>query len=382
MIRDVVKNIYASLWRLCGGGWNRYIVLEEEGDSFFATKVSLHERRGVLRVSRRTSKIPLAEVKKSILPVSSCVVGLSSSSAVTIEDIVAVERSSATDKILKEELEHLLFQGLWKFLNEHRPHAGKRLDVPESKTVLANIEIIDAGVDGKSVSRVLHTCGKKISFRLRGTFVSESKLEFFESLHERFSAQVFATECGAGLAFFGKTHFPKKKAVVISGREKTNIFSVKENMLSFKKSVLWGTEKILAVIEKEYSVSRDVALSLLKMYLSEEMSPKMLASFRLFIRREIGVFEGLVLKAVSRRDGLLVIFTSISPLFIRSFVSETRIVGVSLRDILKRSGWEIQGASDSVPPALVLLPMSHPEYPELMDALERRARWITSRKRI
>jgi len=370
--------MFGILRRLARRGGKRYLAFEESEGLFFATRVVVRKNK----ISEISKKQRVSEMRKPLFPPDLCIVGLDSDSAFTLEDKISVERGSSGN-ISKEEEEHVIFQGLWKFLNENRRSAARQFDIPDSKVVLANIGIDRMRMDGTLVPRMVGTAGRVVELVFRGTFVPETSVALLEEMHKTFSTSVFVVESDAALALLA--HEKGRNTVAVCKRNESRIFSSKKDAFLEIKGLKWGTERIFEIIQKEFEVSRSFAEELLNLYARDDLSEKMRALLRTPVRKEFLNFSEKILRMgegkKARRDDAFVFFASPSPLFSDLFEEETGIQGGNIGEVLKNRTWE-STTKPSTATVLGAYAASHTEHPSLQKSLERRARWISSWRKV
>jgi hypothetical protein len=228
----------------------------------------MREGKKTLKISNKISGVNIQEFKKPLVKADRLICGLDSVSATTLKDSIDVKRNQ-NGEITEKEFEHLIYQGLWNFLNLNRPWIATKMKTKESDLILAHIEIIKIELDHHSVINPTGFSGEVVSFYLQGTFVSHETMPFLRTLRS-WSEHMIICEEGAALAH---NILGEETDIAAFCRENsTEIFLAGEQKIFYLDEIPLGMKHLASFIEEKFSVEESVAKELIVYYTQHGVS--------------------------------------------------------------------------------------------------------------
>lgn len=229
----------------------------------------IKEDKKTLRIFNKILGSNIQEFKKPLLKADRLICGLDSKSATTLKDFVDVKRNKKEDDITEKELEHLIFQGLWNFLNLNRPWIAQKMKTKESDLILANIEIVSIELDGNKVINPMGFSGEMVSFCFQCTFIPREIMPSMETLNT-WSQNMMICEEGAALSYFMLGD--EIDVTAFCREESTEIFFAGERRVSYIDEIPLGMKHLSSFLVEKFGVGPDVAEELVVYYTQHGVS--------------------------------------------------------------------------------------------------------------
>ncbi len=363
---------------------DNYLLLEERNGGFDVTQAALDaERKKITTFERRTVK-NLNAVRRRWRRPAKVIFALGGRKAATIESVLDVRRDDPSARIAEEELDQLVFKGLWEFLNRYRSWAGKKLKAPDVDLILSDIQVRDVALDRRRLFNPVGFDGREISFRLRGTFTVRSVLP----LTARFRSwgEVIVLESGSVL---GGSAPDEDYWFVLPGEEGTRIYRRRMEESAFAGEIPWSTRSLSEGLKKELSLDDAALAEFVRRYEAGEISERFKRLTESFLNeglRSLG--EAVHSFTFGKRSGgrPKVYFHIPSPFTPRPDWLK-RLGGEFLRldERLERENFTLETKKDAAgfspvrdqtTLALLLYSYDAPKYSFLNGVLHRRARWL------
>ncbi len=253
------------------------VVLRKTGTGLEIIEGFIKERGKTLHIFNKISGSNIQEFKKPLLKADRLIYGLDSKSATTLKDFIDVKRNRKENAITERELEHLIFQGLWNFLNLNRPWIARKMETKESDLILANIEIVGIELDGNKVINPTGFPGETVSFCFQGTFIPREIMPFTETLRA-WSQNMTICEEGAALSHFMLGD--EMDVTAFCREEATEIFFAGERKVCYIDEIPLGTKHLLSFLVEKFSVNEEVAEELMIYYTQHGVSKHLEHFFR------------------------------------------------------------------------------------------------------
>ena len=274
LISVIIKLVFGLLWnkisRLIKKGQERFLVIEQIDESLEATFAKINPKQKKITLLKRKKIKNLSQLKKPFFLLDKLILGLDSNHSTTIESVVCLKRSRPQEIINEAELDHLVFKGLWEFLNHYRSWTAKKMKVSDLDLILAGIEVREVSLGMHRVFNPLGFKGADFFLRLRGTFVPRSIIELISPLKNW--TKSFVVVEGANIV---SVSIPEETDFVVhTAKATTSIFSLSDEERIFAREFNWGFSRILAAVGKNFGVEDDIAHKILHKFISHEVSPK------------------------------------------------------------------------------------------------------------
>lgn len=376
-IRDYVLGLFRYNTERC-------VVVEQSDNLFVVNEAIINELDKKIQIINSSTAKNIGEIKPPLLYRNNhLILALNSESATTIEGVVCIKRVSLREPITEGELEQLVFQGFWEFLNTNRIFASKKMQIADLDLLLANFEIIDLFVGKYRVVNPIGLVSGPIIMRVRGTFVPRNLIDDVVKL-KKMAYNITVLERDAALSTIVSG---KQNLAGFCKNKETSIFLAHENKIIFENKINWGVSNLTRVIANDFSVDEDVANIILSRYLQDGVSKKMLLRLSKITQKEISNFvnmlyakhKGLTNKT-SRNAILNLYFPFFAPKIHKWFDKKRSIQTKSFEENLDKLDFSMYG--NTVPPhtkALILYTKLRPKYEVLNNLLKRRARWLIAR---
>lgn len=350
------------------------------------TEGFIKEEKKELRIFNKVFGTRIDEFKKPFLKADRLICGLGSDLATTLRETVDVARKDEKEEISEKELEHLIFQGLWNFLNNNRLWISEKMKTKETDLVLAHMEVISMELDGHSVIHPAGFSGKTLSICFQGTFISRETMKLVSSLHS-WSQKVLVCEEGAALAHFVSEN-EKNEIAAFCHEESTAIFFAGENKLFYLDEISLGMKHLSSFVQEKFGVSGETAEKLIVYYaqhgVSKHLERLFKEQFNSFVSDLFSEIEGALSKnkKVKSEKGKMIIHLNFN-----YAVSESRrilnktVKGTMnvLEKKLGHSGFSIfpeEEKSNISTAGLFVYPFTQHTLAFANQLLHRRAKWL------
>lgn len=380
----VKKRIFDHILGLFRYDVERYAVVEQSDNLFVVTEATVNELDKKIQILSTLTAKTISEIKSPLFYRNNqLILALNSESATTIESVVCVKRMSLREPITEGELEQLVFQGFWEFLNANRIFASKKMQIADLDLLLADFEIADLSVGKYRVINPIGLVGGPIIIRFRGTFVPRNLIDDIVKL-KKITYNITVLERGAALSTIiaGKQHLAG-----FCENKKTIIFLAHENKIAFESKINWGVLNLIHTIADVFSVDENVASIILNLYLQDKISKKMSLRLSKITQKEISNLINMIyaehkeLTSGALRNVILNLhFPFSTPKIHKWFDKKRAIQTKSFEENLNKLEFSIYGEAASLhTKALILYANLRPKYEILNNLLKRRAKWLIAR---
>jgi len=360
------------------------LVIEEIGNHFEVTYARIDAAGKEIFIRKRKKTKNLNRLKKPFFLLDKLVLALGSSRATTIESSVYLRRSKPNEIINEAELDHMIFRGLWEFLNHYRSWAAKKMSVADIDLVLANIEIKDVGLGTHRVFNPLGFKGPDFFLRLRGTFVPRAMLETINRFQSWTKYLAVVEDAGIVSATIPE---PVDLAVH-SDNAKTVVFSLAEAERLYLKEIPWGLMNIITAVSRIFGSDEETARLILNQYLEGRVSKRFDRLIRGAVNKEFKALLGhlaSIYNKAKRKSRPNIHFNfrfTIKPPLLLFGGSKMKLM--NFVKWLELQGYSIEtGHGDAFNQktqqntlALLMHVYQYPHYDFLNQMLRRRAKWL------
>lgn len=202
--------------------------------------------------------------------------------AATVQSVIGLRRPQAAVAINEGELDQLIFKAFWEFLNRYRNWSAQKLGLRDADLILADIGILEVRLGGKKILNPLGFRGSDFVVRLQGTFTSRTALGWLDYLRDRLKG--FSIIENGGL-FYGALS-KGLPAVVFCAEDRTAVFGLKSQEISFRKEVQWGYGNILQEVARIFNLDGETASDLMERYAVGEVSDRVARFFSQLWQRQ------------------------------------------------------------------------------------------------
>ncbi|MDP3953672.1 MAG: hypothetical protein Q8P99_02540 [bacterium] len=193
------------------------------------------------------------------------IIDLGPDKAVTIFSTVRIVRDHPTKALTPVDLENHISQAVWKFYNECREEAAKRLDKSEVDLVLCDARVVGVKIDGHQVINPSGFTGRELEIRLCISMSAERTNEqdlVVEGGSVR--AHILSSESGLDRAYYTEI-----------GERQSHIFCVDAHKIAYLNGFAWGREHIDRAIRERLDLDTDAAYLIYEQFASGAVSEKM-----------------------------------------------------------------------------------------------------------
>jgi hypothetical protein len=366
-------------------GRESYLVIEEIDRHFEVTRAAIDHFEKKIFIEDRKIVDNLGAVKRRRSFFDKIILGLDSGRATTIESDVTLKRIEALSPISDEEIDSLVFRGLWQFLNHYRAWTAKKMGISELDLVLANAEISDVRLGGHRVFNPVGFSSKDFFLKLRGTFVPRSLLPSAERL-KKMGKEMFVFEEPSILT---ASLCRDNDFAVHVGREATTVFIFKEDERLFLKTLPFGSGQILGAIARGLGVDEEMVVLILDKYSKNHVSERFKRVIERHFREQFKVLLDMIRplysKVVAEAKPVTYFSFRFTAPIIDELFSSSRVRLAALDETLRAGGYDIiisRKVRDFSPKlnqstlAFLTFSYEHPQYNLLNQLLRRRAKWL------
>ncbi len=361
----------------------RLLLIAEHEAGFEITRVRIASEGKSVAV---LSSVFVSDARRFFHPLKvgeSIEVALGSAHATTVEASLSLARDNAATIITENEMDHLVFKGLWEFLHQHRAWAAKKMKISDLSLVLASIEVKDVMLGSHHVFNPIGFKGETVTLRLRGTFVARELLPVLERVKSWGTLTVI--EEGVALA----DAIPQDECfVVCADRKTTSVFWKGRGVIRYVEEIAWGTELFAKALGESLGLEYDTAVRILT-YVSERgASPSVMRHCDSVLRKQYdALYDAVHSEALKKKAGVkrAEVFFYFKDMTIPRFLADA-VKGREIRidEYMERAEYSIETKKRTVfDPAMsqttlaLLLSAEHvPKYDFLNQLLLRRARWL------
>jgi len=378
-----IKDFIRGLFKIKA---ENFLVIESIDNRIQAVKAKVDFNRKEIKLKGFKLLGGFGEVRRPIFPIDKVILALDSSEATTIESLIRLKRSRPLKEITEEEMDQLIFRGLWEFLNRYRNWAAKKMGVSDLDLILANIDILDVSLGSHQVFNPLGFKGGELFLRLRGTFVPRVILPMLGNFRKWAKNFVVVEGTSILAAALGEL----ADFVVHSSQLKTTIFSSRNEERAYIKGLSWGGNNLINSFSNELAVDSEVGSRIMERYINNQLSDRVARFIDRLLGEEFKKFlENLEQfyskKAAGHRPIVHFNFRFNLPAYsswLQGFRGQ-RILFDELaaeqgfKIVHHRRGWvrDFLKTNNSIL-ALLTHQYSHPQYEFLNRLLRRRAKWL------
>jgi hypothetical protein len=379
--------MFWKTWNFLQGFWNGhredFLVIEHWNGSYEVTRASRNFKKKEITILERYTAKNLGSVKHPVRKTDKIIFSLRSDEATTAETVVTLKRHDADETINEGEMDQLVYQGFWDFLNRYRAMAAKKMGVSDSDLIMAYIQVREVYIGSNKVFNPIGFKGKELSLRLRGTFVPRGLLDSLNRFKNWGSVFVFE---GAGVP--GPVIKEAGSLIVQVGEDMTTVFRVAEDEQVFEAVCDWGTGLLDKTVVDDLGVDEDSARSILELYFQDEVSAHVKRWLDSRVNKSLNDLSNL-LESVKKRSKMgrpKLYFTFRSP-GLASSPKAGKLGGFPVRidEELERREFVLRkkNAASAFDPrinqntlALLYFKYDLPKFGTLNQLLHRRVRWL------
>jgi len=383
----VIQWLIKTFKRIFGIRQEFCLVVEQFDDHLEAVYARVNNHKKKIKLVKRRKIKNFDKLRKPLAFIDRLVVALDSRHATTLESVVRLKRSKPQEIINEGELDHLVFRGLWEFLNRYRSWVGKKMGISDLDLVLADVQIREVNLGSHKVFNPTGFKGREVLFRFRATFVPRSMADLVSKFRSWASdLLVVENHSIVSLSIPEPTDF-----VVHLAETRTCVFASRPEERLYCKECLWGAKNIPRAIANTFSVDEDVAQAIVGRYLENGVSPKVARIVDALIRSEFRILLDMLNSIYNKRENFLV--RPAIHFNFKSFVprpeylfSNNRLKSVDFANWALREGYSFVGSGKkyfSSPlhqGTVALLQHSYTDahYDFVNRLLKRRVRWLVS----
>ncbi|MEX1014661.1 MAG: hypothetical protein WDZ80_05880 [Candidatus Paceibacterota bacterium] len=363
----------------------KYIVFEESETFLRKVDFNINNKDFILEVINSQKIKSIEELNKQNIKADKIILALKGDKATTVEGSFKIERSTPDSPITESELDNLVFKGLWEFLNKYRTWASNKMGISDLDMTLYGIEVADILIDSHNVIDPVGIKGKNFYIKIKGTFIPRDVLSYVSEFN-----------------FFGKTlEVIEKNSTTSSllsdregfvlncGTEKTELFSIKNNNVSFKKSFDWGLDLLINEVSKLLKTNKQDSKSILNRYFNKRVSSKLKRRIDKSIKPHFKKINDII-KSISLSKKEKIYINIQKNIFENNLKKKKSLNHINFKEILElkelnviinlKEEDEINLNSDYL--ALVGCYIFYsPHYDNLNKILNRRSKWLVPNKK-
>lgn len=404
-VRSIAIGILASGKFLYRSEKIKFVAVDIVENSLRTTRFALYPSRNEI-VFGKIKNFPLAGRDPTIVLEETSrkpsffkpklVIGFDSRQAATVRSVIAFSRSSPKDPIGKAELENVLAQSVWQFLNAYRNWAANKMDLNDFDVILSQLDVRRIILDSRKSLDPIGEKSGSISIELEGTFLPRRVISAIKKLSSRFES-VSAVE----LAFAWSAAVGKPHLLLNWGESKVSCFGHWPDQIIHIHDFKWGKEQLVSALARELGVDAEVAKFIWERYIRKDLSEKFSEFLDKFFLRELSsFFAGLKrlrllspdIHLAKTRNPQPVYMNDISPLpdSIDGYRERGRrhswqLKKIDWREIISNKGLRIRGRNlDAAGTKKCLLSVvaalsdpPPPQYEKFNNLLIQRSRWLT-----
>jgi len=376
-----------KFWDFLKKFWNghreNFLIVEQRNGGCEVTLASRNLKKKELIIKKRFSLKNLSDLRRPLWRIDRIVFSFSSRSATTAESIITLKRSRPDDVINEGEMDQLIYQVFWSFLNRYRSLAAKKMGTTGENMVLAYVQVREVYLGNNRIFNPIGFKGKELSMRLRGTFVPREVLPTLERFKKW--GEIFVFEGGSILTSI----LPDGDNLLVNiGEDTTTVFKSTEEEEVFCASEDWGTNLFAKSAAFDLGVDESTARLIVNWCFEDRVSARVKRHLE---GRFNGDFQKLAdwLDLVKKRSGMnrpkLNFSFRYGPMVSSGYLKKLGGVAVRIDEELARQEVILKsrrGAASFEPPveqetiALLTFEYALPKFDFLNQLLKRRVRWL------
>lgn len=252
---------------------------------------------------------------------------------VTVPAWVKVERSDGRREVDEGELENLISQAVWKFLNFYKSQALAALAISDPEILLANIRILNTRVNNHRVLNPTGFKAKTIDILIEETFINRDLYQTVVSTLSEAVEIVFITQLGVAeslvllrsLGFdreFNVARLLPGAALFLKASSRPRYREgITDPIIQLRQSFDWDNENLTKVISGALPVDESVASDLLKSFIAGNASKKVLAFLKGMLDSEWQRFTKLANRNLNRSETIILSDYDLPAAFLRHPIS-------------------------------------------------------------
>ncbi|PIR87140.1 MAG: hypothetical protein COU11_02030 [Candidatus Harrisonbacteria bacterium CG10_big_fil_rev_8_21_14_0_10_49_15] len=234
------------------------LAVGDEGRAVIKAAVSFTGPLDFALAQKQFQKIRGGKKKKFILT-------FGSSHATTLYTTLNLARENPSAVIDEAELDNLISQAMWKFVDRERPRIADKMAVSDLDVVLADVHVRGIRIDGYKVLNPIGFTAKNIGIAFRQTFLTRAASEFVRATFPGDRVELIG-EAGAIAANVSAIHNDTDLMVARVARATTELFVARGRGCSYWSTLAWGSENLVAYLAAEIGVSKTTAEAIMTRY--------------------------------------------------------------------------------------------------------------------
>lgn len=204
----------------------------------------------------------------------------------TVPAWIKIVRENNKDEITEGELENLISQAVWKFLNFFRPAAVNLLGIGESDILLAGLRNISLKVNGHKVLNPVGFKAKTVEFLIEETFVNRDYYRSLEDILSKKGKIEFISEIGVvdseiilrsfdfDRSFLLFKFLEKSVLVLKSSFNEKFHDGISSSLIERKKNMNWDSSFLSVRLGEKLGLDKETASKLISAFSKKEVSLK------------------------------------------------------------------------------------------------------------
>jgi len=372
----------------------RFVVLEISHNFIRSTNLFVKDNsiklNGIIFKKIETDNIEAILNSLKIPQASKVIILGDDKSVVTFPAWVSVTRNDVKKEIDSGELENIISQAVWKFLNHYQAKAVAKLNVLETEIILANIRILGVRINKHKVLNPIGFKANTIEFLIEQTFINRDLFRLIESKIKPKSDIVFVSQIGV-IESLACVHFFESEdkfnllrllpynSLVLDINPKARFQdNISDPIISLKDSKNFNHQNLLQGIKEFFDIEEATASKIYDLYIEGKASYKMMSFLKDLVHKEWQEFSKSIkyhLKS-KNKNYILADYSLLSDCLIK----EPPLFNViNMKDIIEKAGFNYDlNNSISISTALSGLLGYHysNREDELNKLAERRAKWL------
>jgi len=306
----------------------------------------------------------------------------------TVPAWIRVSRESK-EEIEEAELENLISQAVWKFLNIYRPQAIEALKISETDILLADIRNLRVKINNHKVLNPIGFKAKTIEFLIEETFVDRDYFRAIEDVLPIKSAPAFISQLGVvdSQVIFRSLNFEEPFSLIrfypgnvsIINSESKNKFKgdISESIIKLQGEISWDKDVFISRLSEKLKIDHQSASQIMDAFHSGEVSSKIHKFIKDSISLEWEDFLNKIAKKTSSKQNYIIEDKEL-PNFVYRRKEKPKLIQPDIAKTYKKLGFEV----DNTQPDLFSAISGFIEYyfsfrdDRLNKLARRRAKWL------
>ncbi|MFA5173342.1 MAG: hypothetical protein WC435_03015 [Candidatus Paceibacterota bacterium] len=337
-------------------------------------------------------------LKETNIPSGSKIIIVGASSFVyTVPAWVRVDRMNHKEEINEGEIENLISQAVWKFLNLFRPQAVNLLGIGESDILLSGIRNLSVKVNGHKVLNPIGFKAKTVEFLIEETFVNRDYYRALEeALGRKFKIE-FISELGLidsetilrsfnfENSFSLLRFFPESVLILKSFYKNLSREDISLPVLKEESCLEWDSSFLSSCLGKKLNLDNETSFKVINLVSGKSSSGKIEKFVKDSLLEEWDVFFKKIYSKgkLEKESRIFVLDEKNIPDFIFDKKNKPRLEKPDILKIIEKlgfsvssevSGLEIESVFSSISGFLEYYFSSHED--QLNKMARRRAKWL------